>query len=134
MAARRPIVAGGLMWLSDAARVAAGARVGTVSSITAASLPESAALRREIRARREAADGAAFGVDVSMLPKLVPGEKLDDTFRLIGGGIGAGGRRVAALARLRPAPCRGTSDGPPTRSSSGPSSEPVPPPPKASPR
>ena len=80
---RLPLVAGGLMWLSDAAYVSAGARAGIMSYLTAASFPDPGDLRREIRACRDAADGAAFGVNVSMLPKLVPGEKVADVFRLV---------------------------------------------------
>ena len=80
---RLPIVAGGLMWLSDAAYVSAGARAGIMSFITAASFPEPDDLRREIRRCREDSDGAAFGVNVSMLPKLVTGDRVADTFRLI---------------------------------------------------
>ncbi|WP_209425416.1 nitronate monooxygenase [Pararhodobacter sp. SW119] len=81
--ARLPLVAGGLMWLSDADYVAAGARAGVMSFITAASFPEAADLRREIRRARELAAGRPFGVNVSMLPKLVSGEKTADVFRLI---------------------------------------------------
>ena len=70
---RLPVVAGGLMWLSDARYVAAAARAGIIGFITAASFPEPDALRREIRQCRELCEGAPFGVNVSMLPKLVPG-------------------------------------------------------------
>lgn len=80
---RLPIVAGGLMWLSDAAYVAAGARAGIMSFITAASFPDPADLRREIATCREMCAGLPFGVNVSMLPKLVEGERTADTFRLI---------------------------------------------------
>lgn len=80
---RLPIVAGGLMWLSDAAYVAAGARAGIMSFITAASFPDPADLRREIASCREMCAGLPFGVNVSMLPKLVEGERTADTFRLI---------------------------------------------------
>jgi len=80
---RMPIVAGGLMWLSDARYVAAAAHAGVMSFITAASFPDPDALRREIATCRDLCDGRAFGVNVSMLPKLVEGEKIADTFRLI---------------------------------------------------
>ena len=80
---RLPIVAGGLMWLSDAAYVSAGARAGIMSFLTAASFPEPEDLRREIRACRDASEGAPFGVNVSMLPKLVPGEQVAEVFRLV---------------------------------------------------
>ncbi|AXS42711.1 nitronate monooxygenase [Breoghania sp. L-A4] len=80
---RLPIVAGGLMWLSEATYVAAGARAGIMSYLTAASFPEPRALRAEIAKCRALADGHPFGVNVSMLPKLVPGDKVADTFALI---------------------------------------------------
>ncbi|MGY9048383.1 hypothetical protein P775_27040 [Puniceibacterium antarcticum] len=80
---RLPVVAGGLMWLSEAGYVGAGARAGVLSFITAASFPEPDALRAEIRRCRDLAGKRVFGVNVSMLPKLVPGEKTADVFRLI---------------------------------------------------
>jgi nitronate monooxygenase len=80
---RLPIVAGGLMWLSDASYVAAGANAGIMSFLTAASFPEPADLRAEIAKCRKLCGDRPFGVNVSMLPKLVEGEKIADTFRLI---------------------------------------------------
>ncbi|MFO6465154.1 NAD(P)H-dependent flavin oxidoreductase [Jannaschia sp. KMU-145] len=80
---RLPIVAGGLMWLSDADYVAACADAGIVGFITAASFPEPADLRTEVARARDLCDGRAFGVNVSMLPKLVEGETVAETFRLI---------------------------------------------------
>lgn len=80
---RLPVVAGGLMWLSDARYVSAGARTGILSFLTAASFPDPDDLRREIGRCRDMAGGRPFGVNVSMLPKLVPGEKTGDVFRLI---------------------------------------------------
>ncbi len=80
---RLPVVAGGLMWLSDAAYVSACARAGIIGFLTAASFPEPDALRAEIRRTRALSEGGAFGVNVSMLPKLVPGEKTEEVFRLI---------------------------------------------------
>ncbi|SAL63367.1 2-nitropropane dioxygenase, NPD [Caballeronia choica] len=80
---RLPIVAGGLMWLADANFVAAASRAGIIGFITAASFPEPHALQAEIRRCRDLCDGGPFGVNVSMLPKLVPGEKTRDVFELI---------------------------------------------------
>ncbi|OUL96104.1 NAD(P)H-dependent flavin oxidoreductase [Paraburkholderia hospita] len=80
---RMPIVAGGLMWLADADYVAAASRAGIIGFITAASFPEPQALRAEIRRCRELCEGGPFGVNVSMLPKLVPGEKTREVFELI---------------------------------------------------
>ena len=82
---RLPIVAGGLMWLSDADYVAACARSGIVGFLTAASFPEPGALRAEIARARAACGSRAFGVNVSMLPKLVEGETVGETFRLLAG-------------------------------------------------
>lgn len=80
---RLPIVAGGLMWLSNAAYVSAAAKAGIISFITAASFPNPADLRREIAMCRKACGDLPFGVNVSMLPKLVEGERIADTFKLI---------------------------------------------------
>lgn len=80
---RLPVVAGGLMWLADADYCAAAARAGVLPFITAASFPEPDDLRAEIARCREMARGRPFGVNVSMLPKLVPGERTEDVFRMI---------------------------------------------------
>ncbi|MEM7633469.1 MAG: nitronate monooxygenase, partial [Pseudomonadota bacterium] len=77
---RVPIVAGGLMWLADADYVAAAAHAGIISFITAASFPDPDDLRAQIRKCRELCDGRPFGVNVSMLPKLVQGEKTLEVF------------------------------------------------------
>ena len=80
---RLPVVAGGLMWLSNADYVAAGARAGIMSFITAASFPEPGALSREIARCKKLSEGRTFGVNVSMLPKLVEGDRVEETFELI---------------------------------------------------
>lgn len=80
---RLPVVAGGLMWLANADYVAAASRTGIIGFITAASFPDPHALRAEIRRCRDLCDGGPFGVNVSMLPKLVPGEKTRNVFELI---------------------------------------------------
>jgi len=72
---RLPIVAGGMQWLSDAAYVAAAARAGIIGFITAASYPDLEALRDAIRRCRDDADGAPFGVNISMLPKLTDADR-----------------------------------------------------------
>jgi nitronate monooxygenase len=82
---RLPVIAGGLMWLADASYVSACAHAGIISFITAATFPEPDDLRAEIRKCKSLCDGLPFGVNVSMLPKLVPGEKTEDVFRLIAG-------------------------------------------------
>lgn len=78
-----PIVAGGLQWLANADYVAAASRAGIIGFITAASFADPEDLKAEIRKCRDLSSGGPFGVNVSMLPKLVPGEKTEDLFRLI---------------------------------------------------
>lgn len=80
---RSPIIAGGLQWLANADYVAAAGKAGIIGFITAASFPELDDLRAEIRKCRELCGDAPFGVNVSMLPKLVTGEKTVDVFKLI---------------------------------------------------
>lgn len=76
---RLPVVASGLQWLSRAEYVAAAVNAGLMGFITAASLPDPEGLRAEIRRCRELTD-KPFGVNVSMLPKLVPGERTEAVF------------------------------------------------------
>lgn len=80
---RLPVVAGGLMWLANADYVAAASRAGIMGFITAATFPEDRILRDEIRRCRDLCEGGPFGVNVSMLPKLVPGEKTRQVFETI---------------------------------------------------
>ncbi len=80
---RLPILAGGLMWLSDADYVATIAKAGGMGFITAASFPDDADLIAEITRARALCGDLPFGVNVSMLPKLVPGERTADIFRLV---------------------------------------------------
>ncbi|WP_298370135.1 nitronate monooxygenase [Azospirillum sp.] len=80
---RLPIIAGGLHWLANADYVAAAAKAGMIGFITAASFPDTDALRDEIRRCRDLAEGKPFGVNVSMLPKLVQGERTDAVFDAI---------------------------------------------------
>jgi len=80
---RLPIVAGGLMWLADAQYVAAAARSGILAFITAASFKDLDVLRDEIQKCRDLAQGQPFGVNVSMLPQYVTGEKTQEVLELI---------------------------------------------------
>ncbi|WP_424988147.1 NAD(P)H-dependent flavin oxidoreductase [Microbulbifer sp. S227A] len=80
---RLPIVAGGLQWLAKAEYVSAAARAGIISFITAASFPELDDLKDEIEKCRDLSEGKPFGVNVSMLPKLVQGERTQEVFHLI---------------------------------------------------
>ncbi len=79
---RLPILAGGLMWLADADYVAAASHAGGLGFLTAASFPEDAKLRTEIQRARALCQGKPFGVNVSMLPKLVPGDRTETVFRI----------------------------------------------------
>lgn len=78
-----PVIAGGLQWLANAEYVSAAAQAGIISFITAASFESLDELRDEIRKCRDMSDGKPFGVNVSMLPKLVEGEKTEQVFQLI---------------------------------------------------
>jgi len=78
-----PIIAGGLQWLANADYVSAAARAGIMGFITAASFPDLDDLRAEIRKCRELSEGKPFGVNVSMFPKLVEGEKTQEVFDII---------------------------------------------------
>lgn len=82
---RMPVLAGGLMWLADAEYVAACAQAGIMGFITAASFPEPDDLKAEIAKAHRLCGDKPFGVNVSMLPKLVPGEKTEEVFCLIAG-------------------------------------------------
>lgn len=82
---RLPIVASGLQWLATADYAAAAARAGLMGFLTAASFPELPALRDEIRRCRDLCEGGPFGVNVSMLPKLVEGDRTEAVFDLIAG-------------------------------------------------
>jgi len=80
---KHPIVAGGLQWLANADYVSAAARAGIIGFITAASFETLEDLRSEIRKCRDHSEGNPFGVNVSMLPKLVEGEKTEQVFQLL---------------------------------------------------
>ncbi len=80
---RLPVLAGGLQWLATAEYVAAAAHAGICGFITAASYEELDDLRAAIRRCRELAEGKPFGVNVSMLPKMVQGDRAQAVFDLI---------------------------------------------------
>jgi NAD(P)H-dependent flavin oxidoreductase YrpB (nitropropane dioxygenase family) len=63
---RLPVVASGLMWLSNADYVAAAANAGIMGFITAASFPAGDDLRAEIRRCRALAGANPFGVNVAI--------------------------------------------------------------------
>ena len=80
---RLPIVAGCMQNLSTADYVGAVAHAGMMTYLASATFPDLADLRSEIRRCRELCDGKPFGVNVSMLPKLVEGEQTQKVFDLI---------------------------------------------------
>ena len=80
---RLPVLATGLQWLANAEYVAAAVNAGLMGFLTAASHPDAASLRAEIRRCRELVEGRPFGVNVSMLPKLVEGDRADEIFSVI---------------------------------------------------
>ncbi len=98
---RLPVIAGGLQWLANADYVAAAANAGIIGFITAASFPDLDDLRAEIRRCRALAGDNPFGVNISMLPKLIEGEKTDRVIAVI---IEEGVRFVETSGR-NPEPC-----------------------------
>ncbi|WP_136246619.1 NAD(P)H-dependent flavin oxidoreductase [Halomonas borealis] len=108
---RLPVMATGLQWLANADYVAAAVNGGMMGFITAASFPDTSALRDEIQRCRELLDGRAFGVNVSMLPKLLPGDRTDEIMALIADEritvVETSGRDPTAyVAGLKSAGCR----------------------------
>lgn len=63
---RHPIVAGGLMWLADAAYVAAVVNAGGMGFITAKSFPEPGRFEAELDRARALTGGKPFGVNLYM--------------------------------------------------------------------
>lgn len=61
---RHPILAGGLMWLSDANYVAAVVNAGCMGFITAKTFPDPDAFRDELQKARTLTGGKAFGVNI----------------------------------------------------------------------
>lgn len=80
---RHPILAGGLQWLANADYAAAAADAGIIGFITAASFSDDASLVAEIRRCRDLTEGLPFGVNVSMLPKIAPQERVEAIMRVI---------------------------------------------------
>lgn len=80
---RLPILAGGLHWLSTPDYVAAAAHAGILGFLSSASYPGGPALRDAIRRTRDLAEGKPWGVNVSMLPKLVEGDRALEVMDII---------------------------------------------------
>ncbi|AGL03122.1 NAD(P)H-dependent flavin oxidoreductase [Desulfoscipio gibsoniae] len=69
-----PIIQGGMQWLSRAELASAVSNAGGLGIITAATHPGKEELIEEIRKTRALTD-KPFGVNISMLPELTPGDK-----------------------------------------------------------
>jgi NAD(P)H-dependent flavin oxidoreductase YrpB (nitropropane dioxygenase family) len=80
---RLPIVAGCMQNLSTADYVGAVAQTGMMTFLASATYPDLDELRSAIRRCHELCAGKPFGVNVSMLPKLIEGEKTDQVYDLI---------------------------------------------------
>ena len=63
---RHPILAGGLMWLSEAGYVSAMVRAGAMGFMTARSFDSIAAFREQLARCRELSAGHAFGVNLTL--------------------------------------------------------------------
>ncbi len=68
-----PILQGGMQWLARAELVAAVSNAGGLGFITAVSFSTTKELREEIKKTRDLTD-KPFGVNVSMLPAIMPGD------------------------------------------------------------
>ncbi|MBP8131750.1 MAG: nitronate monooxygenase [Candidatus Hydrogenedentes bacterium] len=71
-----PILMGGMQWLAKAELVSAVSNAGGCGFITAVSFAYPEELRAEIRKARDMTD-KPFGVNISMLPVLMPGDQTD---------------------------------------------------------
>ena len=71
-----PILQGGMQWLAKAELVSAVSNAGGLGFITAVSFATIAELRDEIHKTRDMTD-RPFGVNISMLPVLMPGDLTD---------------------------------------------------------
>ena len=74
-----PILMGGLQWLARAELVAAACNAGAIGFVSAATFPSPEDFRAEIRRTRELTD-RPFGVNISMLPALMPEEQTEAFF------------------------------------------------------
>jgi NAD(P)H-dependent flavin oxidoreductase YrpB (nitropropane dioxygenase family) len=77
-----PIIQGGRMWLADAKLAAAVSHAGGFGIIAALSCKGGEGLRREIKRCRELTD-KPFGVNISMLPDVASGERIEEYLDVI---------------------------------------------------
>ncbi|WP_412057503.1 NAD(P)H-dependent flavin oxidoreductase [Bartonella sp. DGB2] len=78
-----PIIAGGLQWLATPEYVASAAHAGIIGFLTAASFPDLTSLRTAIRRTRALCKDRPFGVNVSMLPKLIGDDAIPSILAVI---------------------------------------------------
>jgi nitronate monooxygenase len=97
---RLPVVASGLMWLSNADYVAAAANAGIMGFITAASFPDGAALRAEVRRCRVLAGSNPFGVNIA----IAHGDKERARIERVVGMLGEEGIRFVETFGQNPEP------------------------------
>ncbi|MFH5926836.1 NAD(P)H-dependent flavin oxidoreductase [Roseomonas xinghualingensis] len=93
---RHPILAGGLMWLSDANYVAAVVRAGGMAFLTPRSFPETGAFARELVRCRELTEGLPFGVNLNVSKVEGHNLKLDEWLDL---SLRAGVRHFETVGR-----------------------------------
>ncbi len=79
---QHPILQGGMQWLARAELVAAVSNAGGLGFLTAVSCCSVAELRDEIKKTRDLTD-KPFGVNISMLPVLMPGDLTDAFMDLV---------------------------------------------------
>lgn len=79
---QHPILQGGMQWLAKAELVSAVANAGCMGFITAVSCANAKELREEIHKTRDMTD-KPFGVNVSMLPIMMPGDMTDAFFDVV---------------------------------------------------
>ncbi len=79
---QRPILQGGMQWLARAELVSAVSNAGGLGFITAVSFASTKELREEIHKTRDMTD-RPFGVNVSMLPAIMPGDLTDAFIDLV---------------------------------------------------
>ncbi|NLN94067.1 MAG: nitronate monooxygenase [Candidatus Hydrogenedens sp.] len=77
-----PVLMGGMQWLARAELVSAVANAGGLAFLTAVSCCSVKELREEIRRTRDLTD-KPFGVNISMLPVLMPGDLTDAFMDLV---------------------------------------------------
>jgi len=79
---QHPILQGGMQWLAKAELVSAVANAGCMGFITAVSCANAKELREEIHKTRDMTD-KPFGVNVSMLPLMLPGDMTEAFFDVV---------------------------------------------------